>query len=147
MDPSKEFGETALRNGPIDEVIEALSDSGHRHRSGKVDVVEGSSLERRLGDSPAGEAQHRRGDVDSEDVIPRGRDELCEDPAPASEIDDAPVFEPRALQSLQEDRSGAPGDLSETGVVDVGEVVPVEHGLPNIPLRDAQHDGGLLFCK
>ena len=123
VDPPKETRETALRDGPVDEVVETLSDPGHGHRAGKLDVVEGSSPERRLGDAPAREAQHRTGDVDSEDVIPRGRDGLREDPAPATEIDDESVLEPRALQSAQENRSGAPRDLSETSVMDVGEVL------------------------
>jgi len=90
--------------------------------------VEGPSPEFGPGDSPPREPKHRGGNVDPEDLIPRGRKGLREEPASAAEIDDESALEPRALQSLQEDRSGAPRDLSETRVVDEGEVVPIEHG-------------------
>lgn len=73
------------------------------------------------------EPQHRTGVIDSEDVVPCGRDGLREDPAPAAEVDDKTFLEPSALEHLQEDGSGASRDLSETGVVDSGEVVPVGH--------------------
>jgi len=94
--------------------------------------VEGTSPERPVGNAPARESRHGRGGVDTENLVPRGGEGLGEDPAPATEIDDEAVFDARARQCLQEDGSGAPCDLSETGVVDVREVALVEHDFTNI---------------
>jgi len=73
VDPPKKTREPALRNGPFDEVVEALADAGHGDRRGNLDVVEGTSPKRPLGDATARESQHGRGGVNTEDLIPPRR--------------------------------------------------------------------------
>ena len=128
MDTPKEAEQSPVRDRPLDEVVEALADSGDGDRAGKLDGVQGSPPESRLGNATPGEPQHGPGSVDTEDQVPRRGDGLGEHPAPAAEIDDDAFPEAGARQRFQEDGSGAPRDFPEAGVVDVSEVAAVEQG-------------------